>query len=102
MGTLHLLESARKYFAQLEGSARDAFRFLHVSTDEVFGSLALTDAPFSETTAYDPRSPYSASKAGSDHLVRAYGHTYGVPILVTNCSNNYGPRQFPEKAHFPS
>ncbi|MDB4793605.1 dTDP-glucose 4,6-dehydratase [Methylacidiphilales bacterium] len=97
IGTLHLLESARKYFAQLEDSARDAFRFLHVSTDEVFGSLALADPPFSETTAYDPRSPYSASKAGSDHLVRAYGHTYGLPILVTNCSNNYGPRQFPEK-----
>jgi dTDP-glucose 4,6-dehydratase len=97
IGTLRLLEAARAYFAQLEGSTRDSFRFLHVSTDEVFGSLALTDPPFSETTPYDPRSPYSASKAGSDHLVRAYGHTYGLPVLITNCSNNYGPRQFPEK-----
>jgi dTDP-glucose 4,6-dehydratase len=97
IGTFHLLESARKYFGQLKGSVRDGFRFLHVSTDEVFGSLALTDPPFLETTAYAPRSPYSASKAGSDHLVRAYGHTYGLPILVTNCSNNYGPCQFSEK-----
>jgi dTDP-glucose 4,6-dehydratase len=97
MGTFRLLEACRHYFSSLTGAERDGFRFLHVSTDEVFGSLEKSDPPFSETTAYDPRSPYSASKAASDHLVRAYGHTYGLPILITNCSNNYGPRQFPEK-----
>lgn len=97
MGTFRLLEACRRYVAKLAGTERDKFRFLHVSTDEVFGSLEKSDPAFCETTAYDPRSPYSASKAASDHLVRAYGHTYGLPILITNCSNNYGPRQFPEK-----
>ena len=97
VGTFRLLEAARGYWNDLEGAERDAFRFLHVSTDEVYGSLGETDAPFSETTAYEPNSPYSASKAGSDHLVRAYHHTYGLPTLTTNCSNNYGPYQFPEK-----
>jgi dTDP-glucose 4,6-dehydratase len=97
VGTFRLLEAARAYWTGLAGAARDAFRFLHVSTDEVYGSLAESDAPFSETTPYEPNSPYSASKAGSDHLVRAYHHTYGLPTLTTNCSNNYGPFQFPEK-----
>ena len=97
MGTLRLLEACRRYGAKLRGAKKEKFRFLHVSTDEVFGSLKKSDPAFCETTPYDPRSPYSASKAGSDHLVRAYGHTYGLPILITNCSNNYGPRQFPEK-----
>jgi dTDP-glucose 4,6-dehydratase len=97
VGTFKLLEAARSYWTSLEGGARDAFRFLHVSTDEVYGSLAETDPGFSETTAYAPNSPYSASKAASDHLVRAYHHTYGLPVLTTNCSNNYGPFQFPEK-----
>jgi dTDP-glucose 4,6-dehydratase len=96
-GSFSLLEAARAYFAGLDGQDRAAFRFLHVSTDEVYGSLGPLDPPFSETTAYAPNSPYAASKAASDHLVRAYHHTYGLPTLVTNCSNNYGPFQFPEK-----
>jgi dTDP-glucose 4,6-dehydratase len=96
VGTYTLLEAARKYYAKLEGERRARFRFQHVSTDEVFGSLG-ADGLFSETTPYDPSSPYSASKASSDHLVRAWGRTYKLPVLVTNCSNNYGPRQFPEK-----
>jgi len=97
VGTFRLLESVRGYLAGLPADERARFRFLHVSTDEVFGSLGPTDPAFSETTPYAPNSPYSASKAASDHLVRAYHHTYGVPTLATNCSNNYGPRQFPEK-----
>ena len=97
LGTFSLLEAARGYWSALSGADRDAFRFLHVSTDEVFGSLGPTDPKFSESTPYAPNSPYSASKAGSDHLVRAYFHTYGLPVLTTNCSNNYGPYQFPEK-----
>jgi dTDP-glucose 4,6-dehydratase len=97
VGTFNLLESTRAWWSQLPGAERDAFRFLHVSTDEVYGSLGASDAAFLETTAYAPNSPYSASKAASDHLVRAYHHTYGLPTLTTNCSNNYGPRQFPEK-----
>ncbi|ANA34127.1 dTDP-glucose 4,6-dehydratase [Ralstonia mannitolilytica] len=97
VGTFTLLEAARAYWNQLKGSARENFRFHHVSTDEVYGSLGPNDAPFTETTAYAPNSPYSASKAGSDHLVRAYFHTYGLPVLTTNCSNNYGPYHFPEK-----
>jgi dTDP-glucose 4,6-dehydratase len=96
VGTLGLLESSRDYWRSLEESARDAFRFLHVSTDEVYGSLG-RDGMFTETTPYAPNSPYSASKAASDHLVRAFHHTYGLPTLTTNCSNNYGPYQFPEK-----
>jgi dTDP-glucose 4,6-dehydratase len=95
-GTFTLLEAARAHWAGLDAAGRDAFRFLHVSTDEVFGSLG-EDGFFTETTAYDPRSPYSASKAASDHLVSAWGHTYGLPVLISNCSNNYGPRHFPEK-----
>ena len=95
-GTFSLLEAARGYHGGLTGAAKDGFRFLHVSTDEVFGSLGATGA-FSETTPYDPRSPYSASKAASDHLARAWRETYGLPTLVTNCSNNYGPYHFPEK-----
>jgi dTDP-glucose 4,6-dehydratase len=87
----------KAYWAGLDGDAREAFRFLHVSTDEVYGPLGADDPAFSETTPYAPNSPYSASKAGSDHLVRAYHHTYGLPTLTTNCSNNYGPCQFPEK-----
>jgi len=97
VGTFTLLEAARAYWNKLEGSAREGFRFHHVSTDEVYGSLGVDDAPFTETTPYAPNSPYSASKAGSDHLVRAYFHTYGMPVLTTNCSNNYGPYHFPEK-----
>ena len=97
VGTFTLLEAARAYWSTLEGDARTNFRFLHVSTDEVYGSLSPTDPAFTETTPYQPNSPYSASKAGSDHLVRAYHHTYGLPVLTTNCSNNYGPYQFPEK-----
>lgn len=97
VGTFVLLEAARRHFSSLGESERAAFRFLHVSTDEVFGSLSPDDPPFSETTPYAPNSPYSATKAGSDHLVRAYHHTYGLPTLTTNCSNNYGPYQFPEK-----
>jgi dTDP-glucose 4,6-dehydratase len=96
-GTFTLLEAARAYWSGQAASERDRFRFLHVSTDEVYGSLGESDPAFSETTAYAPNSPYSASKAGSDHLVRAYHHTYGMPTLTTNCSNNYGPYQFPEK-----
>jgi dTDP-glucose 4,6-dehydratase len=96
-GSFALLEAARAFWAGLEGGAREDFRFLHVSTDEVYGSLGPQDAPFTETTPYRPNSPYSASKAASDHLVRAYHHTYGLPTLTTNCSNNYGPFQFPEK-----
>jgi dTDP-glucose 4,6-dehydratase len=97
VGTFRLLQAARRHLQSLEGDARAAFRFVHVSTDEVFGSLDEGDARFGEATAYDPRSPYSASKAGSDHLARAWRHTYGLPVIVTNCSNNYGPYQFPEK-----
>ncbi len=97
VGTFHLLEEAREYWRQLAEEAKASFRFLHVSTDEVFGSLGPDDPAFSETTPYTPNSPYSASKASSDHLVRAYFHTYGLPTLITNCSNNYGPYQFPEK-----
>jgi len=96
-GTFCLLEEARAYWSELSGPEREVFRFLHVSTDEVYGSLGASDPPFSETTPYAPNSPYSASKAASDHLVRAYHHTYGLPTLTTNCSNNYGPYQFPEK-----
>ena len=96
LGTHVLLEVARGHYDKLEGDAKARFRFLHVSTDEVFGSLG-PEGLFTETTPYDPRSPYSASKAASDHLVSAWGHTYGLPILISNCSNNYGPRQFPEK-----
>ncbi|KWI26557.1 dTDP-glucose 4,6-dehydratase [Burkholderia stagnalis] len=97
VGTFTLLEVARAHWNGLSGADKAAFRFLHVSTDEVFGSLSPTDPQFSETTPYAPNSPYSATKAGSDHLVRAYHHTYGLPTLTTNCSNNYGPYQFPEK-----
>jgi dTDP-glucose 4,6-dehydratase len=96
-GSFSLLEAARAYLAGLDDPARAAFRFVHVSTDEVYGSLGPHDPPFSETTAYAPNSPYAASKAASDHLVRAWHHTYGLPTLITNCSNNYGPFQFPEK-----
>jgi len=96
-GTFVLLEAARTYWSGLNEQCRQAFRFLHVSTDEVYGSLSAGETPFCETTAYQPNSPYSASKAAADHLVRAYHHTYGLPTLTTNCSNNYGPRQFPEK-----
>ncbi|PZO62678.1 MAG: dTDP-glucose 4,6-dehydratase [Pseudoxanthomonas suwonensis] len=96
VGTLSLLEQVRDYLKALEGEKKDAFRFLHVSTDEVYGSLGDT-GQFTETTPYAPNSPYSASKAASDHLVRAFHHTYGLPVLTTNCSNNYGPYQFPEK-----
>jgi dTDP-glucose 4,6-dehydratase len=97
IGTFQMLEAARAWWGRLEGEAKARFRFLHVSTDEVYGSLAESDPAFSESTAYAPNSPYSASKAGSDHLVRAYHHTYGLPVVTTNCSNNYGPFQFPEK-----
>ena len=97
VGTFHLLEAVRAYWGGLEGDAKTSFRFLHVSTDEVYGTLGPDDAPFTETTPYTPNSPYSASKAASDHLVRAYHHTYGLPVLTTNCSNNYGPYHFPEK-----
>jgi dTDP-glucose 4,6-dehydratase len=96
-GTFVLLEQAKVYWSRLEGQERSSFRFLHVSTDEVYGTLGARDAAFSETTPYAPNSPYAASKAGSDHLVRAYFHTFGLPVLTTNCSNNYGPFQFPEK-----
>ena len=96
VGTFNLLEAAREYYRGLEGEAQAAFRFLHVSTDEVYGSLG-DEGKFTEETPYAPNSPYSASKAASDHLVRAYHHTYGLPVLTTNCSNNYGPFQFPEK-----
>jgi dTDP-glucose 4,6-dehydratase len=97
VGTFHLLEEARSYWSELQGDDRRDFRFLHVSTDEVYGSLRPDDRAFHEETPYAPNSPYSASKAASDHLVRAYHHTYGLPTLTTNCSNNYGPYQFPEK-----
>jgi dTDP-glucose 4,6-dehydratase len=97
VGTFQLLESVRAYWAGLDAQAKQAFRFLHVSTDEVYGSLSSHAAAFSETHPYEPNSPYSASKAASDHLVRAWHHTYGLPVLTTNCSNNYGPYHFPEK-----
>ncbi len=97
VGTFNLLEAARAYWSALAEPAKSRFRFLHVSTDEVYGSLTMTDPAFSETTAYAPNSPYAASKAASDHLVRAYHHTYGMPTVTTNCSNNYGPLQVPEK-----
>ncbi|CAB3666640.1 dTDP-glucose 4,6-dehydratase [Achromobacter piechaudii] len=97
VGTFHLLEAVRAYWNTLPDVERAAFRFLHVSTDEVYGSLEKDDPAFSETNRYEPNSPYSASKAASDHLVRAYHHTYGLPVLTTNCSNNYGPYHFPEK-----
>ncbi|WP_310481085.1 dTDP-glucose 4,6-dehydratase [Chamaesiphon sp. VAR_48_metabat_403] len=96
-GTFNLLECARQYWRQLGDDARADFRFLHISTDEVFGSLTPDEPAFTELTPYTPNSPYSASKASSDHLVRSYFHTYGLPTLITNCSNNYGPYQFPEK-----
>jgi dTDP-glucose 4,6-dehydratase len=96
-GTFVLLEQAKIYWSGLSEADRSAFRFLHVSTDEVYGSLGADDPAFSETTAYAPNSPYAASKAASDHLARAYHHTFGLPVLTTNCSNNYGPFQFPEK-----
>jgi dTDP-glucose 4,6-dehydratase len=96
LGTAVLLEAARAHWSGLEGAARARFRFHHVSTDEVFGALG-EEGAFSETTPYDPNSPYSASKAGADHLVRAWGRTYGLPVVLTNCANNYGPYQFPEK-----
>ncbi|MDO8371212.1 MAG: dTDP-glucose 4,6-dehydratase [Polaromonas sp.] len=97
VGTFRLLEAVRAYWGGLAAEAKAGFRFLHVSTDEVYGSLASTEAAFTETHRYEPNSPYSASKAASDHLVRAYHHTYGLPVLTTNCSNNYGPYHFPEK-----
>jgi dTDP-glucose 4,6-dehydratase len=97
VGTFKLLEACRAYWSELEKDEKKSFRFLHVSTDEVYGSLSLTDAPFTEEHLYEPNSPYSASKASSDHFVRAWHHTYGLPVLTTNCSNNYGPYQFPEK-----
>ncbi|EJE1250864.1 dTDP-glucose 4,6-dehydratase [Vibrio parahaemolyticus] len=97
MGTYHLLEAARQYWSSLEEVNKSAFRFHHISTDEVYGDLEGTDDLFTETTSYAPSSPYSASKASSDHLVRAWQRTYGLPTLVTNCSNNYGPYHFPEK-----
>ncbi len=97
LGTFRLLESVRAYWQALAEPEKGAFRFLHVSTDEVYGSLGPNDAPFAETNAFEPNSPYSASKAASDHLVRAWHHTYGLPVLTTNCSNNYGPFHFPEK-----
>jgi dTDP-glucose 4,6-dehydratase len=97
VGTFHLLDEARAYWQSLPAEDKGRFRFLHVSTDEVYGSLGPHDAPFAETTPYAPNSPYAASKAAADHLVRAYFHTYGLPTLTTNCSNNYGPYQFPEK-----
>lgn len=96
-GTFRLLESVRAYWGEISEGDRAAFRFLHVSTDEVYGSLEKRDPPFTESNRYEPNSPYAASKASSDHLVRAYHHTYGLPVLTTNCSNNYGPYQFPEK-----
>jgi len=97
VGTFHLLEAVRAYWSGLDATEKTGFRFLHVSTDEVYGSLAKNEPAFSETHRYEPNSPYSASKAASDHLVRAYHHTYGLPGLTTNCSNNYGPYHFPEK-----
>ncbi len=97
VGTFHLIDEAYSYWLNLSEEKKRAFRFLHVSTDEVYGSLDIGDPPFNENSRYAPNSPYSASKAGSDHLVRAYNRTYGMPTIITNCSNNYGPRQFPEK-----
>jgi len=97
VGTYQLLNTAKHYWDDLETGRKDEFKFLHVSTDEVFGSLSLDAPPFSETHPYQPNSPYSASKAGSDHLARAWHHTYGLPVIISNCSNNYGPHQFPEK-----
>lgn len=97
VGTFNLLEAVRTYWESLPLASRSSFRFLHVSTDEVYGSLAPQDKPFTEAHPYRPNSPYAASKAASDHLVRAWGHTYGLPVIATNCSNNYGPYQFPEK-----
>jgi dTDP-glucose 4,6-dehydratase len=97
VGTFRLLEAVRAYWSGLPEADKAAFRFLHVSTDEVYGTLSKDDPPFAETTPYEPNSPYSASKAASDHLVRAWHHTYGLPVLTTNCSNNYGPYHFPEK-----
>jgi dTDP-glucose 4,6-dehydratase len=97
VGTFHLLESVRGYWSNLPADRKEAFRFLHVSTDEVYGSLKKDDPAFTETSHIEPNSPYSASKAASDHLVRAWHHTYGLPVLTTNCSNNYGPYHFPEK-----
>jgi len=97
IGTYVLLEAARAYWSGLKGKKQDVFKFLHVSTDEVYGDLSPDDPAFEETTSYDPSSPYSASKAASDHLVRAWSRTYGLPVVLTNCSNNYGPFQFPEK-----
>lgn len=97
LGTFHLLEAARAYWSALDAGGKSAFRFVHVSTDEVYGSLDDDGPPFTELTCYAPNSPYAASKAASDHLVRAYHQTYGLPVLTSNCSNNYGPRQFPEK-----
>ncbi|PIP03789.1 MAG: dTDP-glucose 4,6-dehydratase [Hydrogenophilales bacterium CG_4_10_14_3_um_filter_58_23] len=97
VGTYHILESVRGYWSKLPEDKKAAFRFLHVSTDEVYGTLSADDPPFAETNPYAPNSPYSASKAASDHLVRAWHHTYGLPVLTSNCSNNYGPYQFPEK-----
>ena len=97
MGTFNLLETVRAYWNELPSGEKNAFRFLHISTDEVYGSLTATDTAFVETTPYAPNSPYSASKAASDHLVRAWFHTYGFPVITTNCSNNYGPYHFPEK-----
>lgn len=97
LGTSALLRASVDYYRDLPEANRQAFRFVHISTDEVFGTLGLNDAPFTESTPYAPNSPYSASKAGSDHLVRAFYETYALPVLLTNCSNNYGPRQFPEK-----
>lgn len=97
VGTFHLLECVRDYWSKLDASKKESFRFLHVSTDEVYGTLALDDAAFTEDNQFRPNSPYAASKAASDHLVRAWHHTYGLPVVTTNCSNNYGPFQFPEK-----
>ncbi len=97
VGTFNLLETVRAYWQEMTAAKKEAFRFLHVSTDEVYGTLLPTDPPFVETKNYEPNSPYSASKAASDHLVRAWHHTYGLPVLTTNCSNNYGPYHFPEK-----
>ena len=97
VGTFRLLEALRAYWSGLQGAGRDSFRFLHVSTDEVYGSLKAQEPAFTEENKYEPNSPYSASKAASDHLVRSYHHTYGLPVLTTNCSNNYGPYHFPEK-----
>jgi dTDP-glucose 4,6-dehydratase len=97
LGTFNLLQAAKEYWIKLEGASKENFRFIHVSTDEVYGSLGPNDPAFDEEKKYEPNSPYSATKAASDHLVRSYFHTYGLPVITTNCSNNYGPYQFPEK-----